>query len=45
LNNTGALRYADNEAPKRMDIWMVEHRLRPEGMATDRLTCATRALV
>jgi hypothetical protein len=42
LNNTAALRYADNEAHKRMDMWIVERRLRAERTATRRLTRATR---
>jgi hypothetical protein len=45
LNNTASPRYTDNEAHKRMDIWIVEHRLRAERLATDRLTRATTALV
>jgi hypothetical protein len=45
LNNTAAPRYADNEAQNRMEIWIVEHRLRAERLATDRLTRATEALV
>ena len=45
LNNTAASRYADSEAQKRMDMRIVEHRLRAERMATDRLTRATSALV
>ena len=43
LNNAAAPRYADNDAHIR--IWFVEHRLRAERLATDRLTCATKALV
>lgn len=45
FNNTAASRYADSEAQKRMDIRILEHRLRAERMATDRLTRATNALV
>jgi hypothetical protein len=45
LNNTAAPRYADNEAQNRMDLWVVEQRLRAERLATDRLTRATNALV
>jgi hypothetical protein len=45
LNYTAAPRYADNEAQNRMDIWVVEQRLRAEQLATDRLTRATKALV
>jgi hypothetical protein len=41
LSETAAPRYADNEA----HIWIVEHRLRAERLATDRLTRATKALV
>jgi hypothetical protein len=41
LNNTVAPRYADNEAQPRI----VEHRLRAERLATDRLTRPTKALV
>ena len=44
-NNTAASRYADSEAQKRIDIRIVEHRLRAERMATDRLTRATDPLV
>jgi hypothetical protein len=44
LNNTAASPYADSEAQKRMDVPIVEHHLRPERMATDRLTRATNAL-
>ena len=43
-NNTAAPRYADNEAQNRMDIWIVEHRLRAERLATDRLTRPIKAL-
>ena len=45
LNNTASPRYPGNEAHKRMDIWIVEHRLRAKRLATDRLTRATKALV
>jgi hypothetical protein len=53
LNNTGAPRYGDNDAPRyadneaqnRMDMRTVEHHLRAKRLATDRQTCATRALV
>jgi hypothetical protein len=45
LNNMAAPRYAGSEAQNRMDIWIVEHRLRAQRMATDRLTRATKALV
>jgi hypothetical protein len=45
LNNTAAPRYADNEAQKRVDIWIVGYRVRAERLATDRLTRATKALV
>jgi hypothetical protein len=45
LNNTAAPRYADSEAQNRMDMWIVEHRLRTQRMATDRLTRATKSLV
>lgn len=45
LNNTDALRYADNEAQKPLDMWIVEHHLRPGRMATDRLTRVTEALL
>jgi hypothetical protein len=45
LNNTAAPRYADSEAQNRMNIWIMEHRLRTERMATDRLTRATKSLV
>jgi hypothetical protein len=45
LNNTAAPRYADNEAQKRMEIWVVEQRLRAERPATDRLTRPTKAPV
>jgi hypothetical protein len=41
LNNAAAPRYADNEA----HIWIVEHRLRAERLAIDRLTRATKPLV
>jgi hypothetical protein len=41
LNNTAALRYADDEAQPRI----VGHRLRAERLLTDRLTRATKALV
>jgi hypothetical protein len=44
-SNTAVPRYADNEAQKRMDIWIMERRRRAERMATERLTRATRALV
>jgi hypothetical protein len=42
LNNTGAPRYADNDA----HIWIgiVEHRVRAQRLATDRLTRPTKAL-
>jgi hypothetical protein len=45
LNNTAAPRYADNEAQKRVDMWIVEYRVRAERLAADRLTRATKALV
>ena len=45
LNNTAAPRYADSEGQYRVDIRIVEHRLRAERLATDRLTRATKALV
>jgi hypothetical protein len=45
LNNTASPRYTDNEAHKRTHIWIVEHRLRAERLATDRLTRATKALL
>ena len=45
MNNTASPRYTDNEAHERMDIWIVEHRLRAKRLATDRLTRATKALV
>jgi hypothetical protein len=40
-----APRYADSEAQTRMEIWIVQHRVRAERMATDRLIRATQALV
>ena len=43
LNNTAAPRYADSDAHIAMRF--VEHRLRAGRLATDRLTCATKALV
>ena len=45
LNNTAAPRYADNEAQKRVDMWISRCRVRAERLATDRLTRATKALV
>ena len=39
MNNTASPRYTDNEAHERMDIWIVEHRLRAE-----RLVWATGVL-
>ena len=39
MNNTASPRYTGNEAHKRMDIWIVEHRLRAE-----RLVWATGVL-
>jgi hypothetical protein len=43
LNDTGAPRYADNDA--HLGICIVERRVRAKRLATDRLTRASKALV
>jgi len=37
-NKTASPRYADNEAQYRVEIWIMEHRLRVERMTTEWLT-------